>query len=278
MTSNNKEWLQVEETPTSSAGGQSAGAEDIPVISAKGKKPNKNAFVNYSLARQITISNGDLIEFDDMQRAIMNTLDECYDRKEELLSIDIFIRRLFHEDSAEPSEELRAAMAEQLTDLAMLSGATISSGDDNSIELSFGALIPIRLHVKMNINGKIISDGIAIMGHTCIYGMETQKVEYWRLQAPNKRMRKTVKNIIIGRTVLESYLKGDPVEVPNIEESLGTVTDDPQARQRLIKVIMQFMDHQYRLNGQTDRIQFNEEKDGTGAGRPRIKSLYVNGT
>lgn len=275
MTSN-KDWLQVqvEVTPTPSAGG----TEAIPVISAKGKKPNKNAFVNYSLARQITISNGDLIEFDDMQRAIMNTLDECYDRKEELLSIDMFIRRLFHEDSAEPSEELKTAMVEQLKTLAMLTGATISGGDDDSIDISLGALIPIRLHVKMNVNGKIISDGIAIMGHTCIYGMDTRKVEYWRLQSPNKRMRKTEKNIIIGRTVLESYLKGDPVEISNIEERLETVIDDPQARQRLIRVIMQFMDHQYRLNGQTDRIQFNEEKDGTGAGRPRIKSLYVNGT
>ena len=242
--------------------------EFLPSISNKSAFPKETEKVNYSLAKTATDQSGKIINFDDIQTALMNTIDECLDTGHIYMPLNHFIKRHYHSESYEPDDNQRKLILEHLKDLSLLSGMWITQKDDN-IDVNIGPLIPIRLNVRMKVNGKIVDDGITIMDHTCIHGIDTHKVEYWRLQFPNPRMRKTERNIRISRKVLESHLKGDNVNITELCSDLGI--DDPQARQKLINFVLQCINHQRQYTNPEPTFIYDTE--GDGAGRPAIKAI-----
>lgn len=235
-------------------------SDDKIVISQKGIHRDAMAKVNYSLAKEAIDPDGQIIKFNDVETAIMNTLDMLKDEGREYVSIDGFIREMHSAEGFKPTPEHRIEVINTLIKLSLLTGARI---DEESVTV--GALIPIQLHIQLKVNGKD-TDGIKILGHTCIHGVDVHSIECWRLNYPNPRMKKTYRNITISRRVLVNYLNGDNVDISDLCEALGAEGD---ARRDVIQTVLQCINFQRGKTTEPNYIC----SDPDGSGRPSIKAI-----
>ena len=155
-----------------------------------------------------------------------------------------------------------------LSELAVLAGMRVQT-DGEVYQINIGSLVPVRIQIEGYVNGVFSKNLIKIDDYTCIHGdSNSHNIEYWRLKFPDKYTRKTLKNITISRTVLDSWLTGERVDIESLCDELGI--EGSKGRHDLIKSINQCISYQ---NGSVLPETKHLTADDGGRGRPAITEI-----
>lgn len=198
----------------------------------------------------------------------MNTLDRCYKRKKYILNLDAFICNYYNSANYDVKPEDRKHFFGALSELAVLAGMRVQT-DGEVYQINIGSLVPVRIQIEGYVNGVFSKNLIKIDDYTCIHGdSNSHNIEYWRLKFPDKYTRKTLKNITISRTVLDSWLTGERVDIESLCDELGI--EGSKGRHDLIKSINQCISYQ---NGSVLPETKHLTADDGGRGRPAITEI-----
>lgn len=265
--------------------------KDLLSISLKNAYPNDkdlNTIVPYSRTKDVYYKDDPnsnevkQIHFTTEQREIINTLDRCYKQKRNILNLDAFICNYYNSANYEVKPEERQHFLRALNELAVLAGMRVQT-DGEVYKINIGALVPVRIQIEGYVNGVYSKNLIKIDDYSCIYGDEnSHSVAYWRLKFPNKYTRKTLKNITISRTVLDSWLTGESVDITALCDELGIKSD--KGKNDLITSINQCISYQNEeiphdpqdnhIGSRSVLPEMKHHKDDSGKrGRPAITAI-----